>query len=133
MRILSEEKKVALNSEKAPQAIGPYSQAIKVGNTVFVSGQLPINRMEGRIIATNITEQTHQSLQNIQSILAENNMTLNDVVKTTVLLNDIGDFTAMNEVYSQYFEKPFPARAAYQVAALPSGALIEIEAIAVKD
>lgn len=119
-------------SQKAPAAIGPYSQAIEIGNTLYLSGQIPVDRKEGKIMGSTITEQTHQTLQNIQDILEENNMTMKQVVKTTVLLSDIKYFSEMNEVYAEYFSEPYPARAAFQVAALPMGALVEIESIAVK-
>lgn len=122
--------KEILNSPKAPAAIGPYSQGIKSGETVYVSGQLPIDAEVGEITGKNIKEQTTQSLKNVQYVLAENNMDLSNVVKTTVLLNDIKDFAEMNEVYAEFFSETFPARATYQVAALPSGALVEIEVIA---
>lgn len=125
-------QKKEIISQKAPSAIGPYSQAIEIGNTVYLSGQLPTDRKEGTITGTTIVEQTHQSLKNMQHILEENNMTMQEVVKTTVLLSDISHFSEMNEVYATYFSEPYPARAAYQVAALPNGALVEIESIAVK-
>ncbi|MBS4750437.1 RidA family protein [Carnobacteriaceae bacterium zg-ZUI78] len=120
-----------IESAKAPAAIGPYSQAIQVGNTVYVSGQLPICVETGEFAGSTIEEQTKQSLENIQFILSEAGLTMKNVVKTTVLLKDIADFTKMNDVYASYFSAPFPARAAYQVAALPKDALIEIEVIAV--
>lgn len=119
-------------SQKAPAAIGPYSQAIEIGNTLYLSGQIPVDRKEGKITGNTIAEQTHQALQNIKYILEENNMTMKQVVKTTVLLSDINHFSEMNEVYAEYFSEPYPARAAFQVAALPMGALVEIESIAVK-
>ncbi|UJF15546.1 RidA family protein [Jeotgalibaca sp. MA1X17-3] len=119
-------------SQKAPAAIGPYSQAIEIGNTLYLSGQIPVDRKEGKITGNTIAEQTHQALQNIKFILEENNMTMKQVVKTTVLLSDINHFSEMNEVYAEYFSEPYPARAAFQVAALPMGALVEIESIAVK-
>ncbi|NEW66980.1 RidA family protein [Carnobacteriaceae bacterium zg-84] len=120
-----------IESAKAPAAIGPYSQAIQVGNTVYVSGQLPICVETGEFAGSTIEEQTKQSLENIQFILSEAGLTMKNVVKTTVLLKNIADFTKMNDVYASYFSAPFPARAAYQVAALPKDALIEIEVIAV--
>ena len=114
-----------------PAAIGPYSQGIAAGQTVYVSGQLPIDPATGAI-PKGIAAQTAQSLKNIQAILAEQGMTLADVVKTTVFLADMNDFAEMNKVYGEYFAQPFPARSAVQVAKLPKGAPLEIECIAVK-
>ena len=116
---------------QAPAAIGPYSQGIAAGQTVYVSGQLPIDPATGAI-PEGIAAQTAQSLKNIQAILAEQGMTLADVVKTTVFLADMNDFAEMNKVYGEYFAQPFPARSAVQVAKLPKGAPLEIECIAVK-
>ncbi len=121
----------SVHTEKAPAAIGPYSQAVKAGNTIFVSGQLPIDPATGKFAGEDIAAQTRQSLTNIKNILEAAGAGMEDVVKTTVLLSDIGDFAAMNEVYAQFFKEPFPARAAFQVAAVPKGAKVEIEAIAV--
>lgn len=121
-----------LNSKQAPAAIGPYSQAVVFGNTVYVSGQLPIDAEAGKITAETAKEQTRQSLKNIEYILAEENLTLSDVLKVTVLLSDISNFQDMNEVYAEFFKEPFPARVAYEVAALPAGALVEIDVIAGK-
>ena len=123
--------KKAIAAANAPAAIGPYSAAAQVGNTVYVSGQLPADPATNAF-PEGITEQTRQSLTNLKAILEAAGMSMNDVVKTTVLLSDIANFGAMNEVYAQFFEAPFPARAAFQVAALPKNALVEIEAIAVK-
>ncbi len=120
-----------LSTEKAPTAIGPYSQALVSGNMVFVSGQIPVDPVSGSIAET-IEEQTAQSLSNIRNILAENGMTMSDVIKTTVFLSDLGDFAAMNEVYASHFEAPYPARSCVQVAAIPKGCRVEIECIAVK-
>lgn len=122
--------KSILNTEQAPAAIGPYSQAVKAGNLVFVSGQLPIDPKSGQFAGQDIRTQTKQSLTNIMNILQCDGLSMDDVVKTTVLLNDIVDFAAMNEVYGEFFKADCPARAAYEVAALPKGALVEIEAIA---
>lgn len=123
--------KKAIIAEKAPAAIGPYSAATQVGNTVYVSGQLPADPVTGAF-PEGIEEQTRQSLNNMKAILEAAGMTMNDVVKTTVLLSDIANFAAMNAVYAEFFEAPYPARAAFQVAALPKAALVEIEAIAAK-
>lgn len=122
----------AIHTENAPAAIGPYSQAIQAGNTVYVSGQLPIDPATGAFAGADIAAQTRQSLTNIRSILAEAGYSMTDVVKTTVLLADIAHFAAMNAVYAEFFAAPFPARAAFQVAALPKNALVEIECVAVK-
>lgn len=126
------QNKIAVHSEKAPTGLGPFSQAMKVKDTLYVSGQLPMDHKTGTINGDDITEQTHQSIQNIQYILVENNMTLENVVKTTVLLQDFDDAAEMNAVYETYFSEPYPARLAYQVAALSSGALVEIEVVAVE-
>ncbi|MBR5970200.1 MAG: RidA family protein [Lachnospiraceae bacterium] len=123
--------KQAIATEHAPAAIGPYSQAIQAGNTIYVSGQLPIDPATGEFAGADIQSQTKQSLTNIQSILKEAGADMSAVVKTTVLLKNIADFAAMNEVYASFFEAPFPARAAFQAAALPKDALVEIEAVAV--
>lgn len=121
-----------IESAMAPAAIGPYSQAIKAGDIVFVSGQLPIDVKTGAFAGEDIQAQTRQSLLNVKAILEEAGFCMNDVCKTTVLLSDIKEFGAMNEVYAEFFSEPFPARAAFQVAALPKGAKVEIEAIASK-
>ena len=120
-------------TNKAPAAIGPYSQAVQAGNTVYVSGQIPIDPGTGAFPSDDIREQTAVSLNNIKAILNEAGLDLSNVVKTTVLLSDINDFTAMNEVYATFFAEPFPARAAFQAANLPKGARVEIEAIAVRE
>lgn len=123
---------VSIDSSLAPEAIGPYSQAVQAGNTVYVSGQLPVDRATGAFAGEDIEAQTEQSLLNIELILSEAGLSMAEVVKTTVLLADIQDFAAMNAVYARHFTAPFPARAAFQVAALPKGARVEIEAVAVK-
>ena len=120
----------ALHSEKAPKAIGPYSQAIVAGNLVFTSGQLPIDPATGEFAPGGIKEQTRQSLENVKNVLAEAGIDLSHVVKTTVLLSDIADFAAMNEVYATFFAEPFPARSAFAVKTLPKNALVEIEVVA---
>lgn len=121
----------AIHTPDAPAAIGPYSQAIQAGSTIYVSGQIPIDPATGEFAGTDIASQTRRSLTNIRNILREAGADLSNVVKTTVLLADINDFAAMNAVYAEFFTAPYPARAAYQVAAIPKGALVEIEAIAV--
>lgn len=120
----------ALNTDKAPAAIGPYSQAIRTGNIVFVSGQLPINPATGSFPEGGVQEQTRQSLLNARDILQSEGLDLCNVVKTTVLLSDIANFGPMNEIYSEFFTQPFPARSAFAVRDLPKGALVEIELIA---
>ncbi|MDK2964599.1 MULTISPECIES: RidA family protein [Lacrimispora] len=122
--------KKVLATEKAPAAIGPYSQGVRGGDYVFVSGQLPIDPATGTFAGEDIAAQTRQSLTNIKAILESGGLTMENVVKTTVLLKDINDFAAMNEVYATFFQGECPARAAFGVAALPKDALVEIEAIA---
>lgn len=116
----------------APAAIGPYSQAIEVNGFVYASGQLPIDPATGAFPEGGVQEQTRQSLLNVKAILEEARLTLVNVVKTTVYLADMGDFAAMNEIYSQFFSQPFPARSAVAVKALPKGALVEVEVIAAR-
>ena len=116
----------------APAAIGPYSQAVQTGNMLFVSGQIPIDPATGAFAGEDIATQTRQSLTNLSNILAAAGYTMNDVVKTTVLLAEIADFAAMNAVYAEFFTENKPARAAFAVKDLPRGALVEIEAIAAK-
>ncbi len=116
----------------APAAIGPYSQAIEVNGFVYASGQLPIDPATGAFPEGGVQEQTRQSLLNVKAILEEAGLTLANVVKTTVYLADMGDFAAMNEIYSQFFIQPFPARSAVAVKALPKGALVEVEVIAAR-
>ena len=123
--------KKVIQSSKAPKAIGPYSQAILAGNTLYISGQLPINAETGKMVE-GIKNQTKQALENVKAIIEEAGFTLNDVVKSTCLLSDIKDFGDMNEVYAEFYKTDCPARAAYEVVNLPLGALIEIETIAVK-
>ncbi|MBE0574551.1 MAG: RidA family protein [Desulfuromonadales bacterium] len=122
--------KKIISTTNAPKAIGPYSQAVKTGNLVFVSGQLPLVPETMTFVAGGIKEQTRQALTNAKAILESAGTDLEGVVKTTVLLKDIGDFAAMNEIYGEFFEADCPARAAYQVVNLPLGALVEIELIA---
>ena len=120
----------AISTTNAPAAIGPYSQAIKVGELVFVSGQLPIDPATGAFAEGGIKELTRQSLTNMKAILEEAGNSMANVVKTTVFLADMNDFAAMNEVYAEFFAAPFPARSAVAVKTLPKGALVEIECIA---
>ena len=123
--------KKVIASPDAPKAVGPYSQAIEAGGTLYISGQLPINPADGKIPET-IEEQTAQSLDNTAAILKEAGYTFEDVVKTTVLLDDMNNFAAMNGVYARYYTKYMPARVCYQVAKLPMGVKVEIDTIAVK-
>ena len=123
----------AIATKKAPAAIGPYSQGIRAGKTIYVSGQLPIDPATGEFAGTDIASQTRQSLENIRNILKEAGAEMSDVVKTTVLLKNISDFAAMNQVYAEFFKEPYPTRAAFQVAAVPKDALLEIEAVAVTE
>lgn len=120
-----------IQTPNAPAAIGPYSQAVQEGGTIYVSGQLPINPATGEFAGADIRAQARQSLENIKAILAAAGTDMAHVVKTTVLLQDMADFAAMNEVYAEYFSEPYSARAAFQVAKLPKDALVEIEAVAV--
>ncbi len=121
-----------LSTKNAPAAIGPYSQGIEANGFVYVSGQLPINPATGEFAEGGIKAEARQSLTNIKNILAEAGLTMGNVVKVTVLMTDIKDFAAVNEVYAEFFEAPYPARSAFAVVALPKGADIEIEAIAAK-
>jgi 2-iminobutanoate/2-iminopropanoate deaminase len=120
----------AIQTNNAPAAIGPYSQAIRTGNLVFVSGQLPIDPATGQFAVGGIKELTRQSLTNMQHILREAGASMADVVKTTVFLADMADFSAMNEVYAEFFSEPFPARSAVAIKTLPRQARVEIECIA---
>ena len=121
----------AINTMNAPAAIGPYSQAIEVNGFVYTSGQLPIDPATGEFAGSDIKSQAEQSLKNVKAILEEAGLTMKNVVKTTVFLDDMADFAAMNEVYSTYFSEPYPARSAVAVKTLPKGALVEIECVAV--
>jgi len=124
--------KRVINTPKAPAAIGPYSQAIEINGTLYVSGQIPINPAVGKIEATEIATQTEQVFENISAILKEAGYSFDDVVKSTVYLSDIADFSGMNDVYKKYYQTECPARAAFAVKALPLGSLVEIETIAAK-
>jgi 2-iminobutanoate/2-iminopropanoate deaminase len=116
-------------TDNAPKAIGPYSQAVAANGFLFTSGQLPIDPATGQLVTGTIEEQAHQVFKNLSAIAEEAGATLADAVKTTVFLSDITDFKAVNAVYDQYFTKPFPARSAFQVGALPLNASIEVEAV----
>ncbi len=123
-------KKLEIKTEQAPQAIGPYSQAIVADGMLYASGQIPIDPASGVIEADGIEAQTKRVLDNIKAILSSSKLDFCDVVKTTVFLTDINDFAAVNEIYAQYFSAPYPARSCVQVAALPKSAKIEIEIVA---
>ena len=121
-----------INTDKAPKAVGPYSQAVEANGILFISGQIPIDPSTGNIIDGGIAEQTEQVLKNIGAILEEAGLSFKNVVKCTCLLNDMDNFVAMNQVYAKYFTEEMPARAAYGVVKLPLGVMVEIESIAVR-
>jgi 2-iminobutanoate/2-iminopropanoate deaminase len=123
-------KKTIVHTDKAPAAVGPYSQAVKIGELVYTAGQIALDPATGQIVEGDVQAQTEQVLQNLRAVLKAAGSSLKNVVKTTVFLQDMGDFAAMNEVYGRYFTKNPPARSAVQVAALPLGAQVEIEAVA---
>ncbi|MDE6150502.1 MAG: RidA family protein [Prevotella sp.] len=122
----------ALHTDKAPAAIGPYSQAIEVNGMVFASGQIPLDPATGNIVEGGIKEQTQQALANAKAIMEAAGLTMANVVKTTVFMADMNDFAAMNEVYATFFSEPYPARSAVAVKALPKGVLVEVECIAAR-
>jgi len=121
-----------IRTDKAPAAVGPYSQAVEINNTLYVSGQIPVDPLSGKIKGEDITEQTKQVFRNIEAILAEAGYGFGDVVRSTCYLSDMKDFKAMNAVYAEYYRTDQPARAAFAVKELPLGVLVEIDAIAVK-
>ena len=123
----------AIQTDKAPAAIGPYSQALMVGNTLYISGQLGIDPTTGKMVEGPGATQAKQALKNIMAILMEVNMSMHNVVQVQVFLTDIADFEAVNEVYKTFFAEPYPARAAFGVAALPAGGSVEILATAIKE
>lgn len=123
--------KETISTENAPGAIGPYSQAVKAGNMVFCSGQIPIDPATGEFVSNDVAEQTRQVLKNLSAVLEAAGTDLNNVVKTTVFLADMNDFTAMNDIYAEFFSENKPARATVQAARLPRNARVEIECIAV--
>lgn len=122
--------KTNINTPKAPAAIGPYSQAIKVQNLIYTSGQIPIDPVTGLIVEGGIKEQTRQSLLNIKAILEAAGLSMSNVIKTTVFMADMSDFADMNSVYAEFFSEPYPARSAVAVKTLPKATLVEIEAVA---
>ena len=125
--------KKVIKTTEAPKAVGPYSQAIAMGNLLFCAGQIPLKPNTGDLVEGDATVQTKQVLENLAGVLRANGMTFSNVVKTTVFLTDLADFSKMNEVYAARFAEPFPARSTIQIAALPKGARVEIEAIAIAD
>ena len=125
--------KQVISTNNAPAAIGPYNQAIKAGNFLYASGQLGIDPLSGDFVAGGVTEQTEQVFENIKAVLAEAGLSLANVVKTTVFLSDMADFSAMNEVYAEHFQAPYPARSTVAVKTLPKNGLVEIEVIAIAD
>jgi len=122
---------IAIHTDKAPAALGPYSQAIKAGNTIYVSGQLGLDPATGKYAGEDAVAQARQSLTNISNILAEAGASMSDVVTVTVLLDDVSTFADVNKVYAEFFTEPYPARACYEVAKLPANALVEIQVTAV--
>ena len=124
--------KKVINTKKAPAAVGPYSQAVEANGTLYISGQIALDPETGKMVEGDVKEQTHQVMENIRAILDEAGYYFSDVVKSTCLLSDISNFTAMNEIYGKYYLQNPPARAAFAVKDLPLGALVEIETIAVK-
>ena len=124
--------KTVIATPDAPAAVGPYSQAVAVGNFLFCAGQIPLDPASGNIVEGDVSAQTTRVLENVKAVLAANSMTFADVVKATVFLADMNDFAAMNAVYSQYFQAPYPARSTIQVARLPKDARVEIEVIAAR-
>lgn len=125
-------EKQVINTSGAPAPIGPYNQAIKAGSTLFISGQIALNPETGQIEKEDITTETHRVMQNLRAILTEAEMDFSDVVKTTIFIMDMNDFSLINEVYGKYFSGYFPARETVQVAALPKGVNVEISMIAIK-
>jgi len=119
-----------ISTDKAPAAIGPYSQAMRSGNWIFTSGQIPVDPASGTIVAEDITGQVHQVLKNLKAVLAAEGLTLTDIVKTTVFLKDLEDFQVLNGIYAEYFGNHKPARSTIQVARLPLDSLVEIECVA---
>ncbi|MBR7554785.1 RidA family protein [Allobacillus sp. GCM10007491] len=124
--------KKAYSTKEAPEAIGPYSQAVEVGDLVFISGQIPLDPNSMEIVSEDVADQTHQVMKNLEAILKEANLQFKDVAKMTILLNSMDDFATVNEIYASYLEEPYPARAAFEVSRLPKDVKVEIEAIASK-
>ena len=125
--------KTIVSTTEAPAAVGPYSQAVRVGQWVFTAGQIPLDPKTGQIVSEDIAEQTRQVLNNLTAVLKAENLTFDHIIKTTVFMTDLGQFQTMNEIYASYFTQQPPARSTVQVSALPKGARVEIEVIAVSD
>ena len=125
--------KKIISTPDAPAAVGPYSQAVRVGSTIYCAGQIPLDPKTGQIVSNDISEQTRRVLQNIGAVLKAEGLTFDNIVKTTIFLTDLADFQTVNEIYGSYFKQAPPARSTVQVPALPKGARIEIEVIAVAD
>lgn len=123
--------KEAIHTERAPKAIGPYSQGVKIGRYLFLSGQIPIDPSTGELVSDGIEAQTRQVLKNLRAVLEDAGASMRDVVKTTVYLKDLSTFGDMNAIYGEFFTQPYPARATVEVKGLPKGAAVEIDAIAV--
>ena len=123
-------KKTAVATDSAPKAIGPYSQAIRMGNLLMMSGQIPLDPVSGNVVGANVEEQTERVIKNMIGVLSSQGLTLANVVKTTVFLKDMNEFTRFNEVYGKHFTSPYPARSTVEVARLPKDVKVEIEAIA---
>ena len=122
--------KQIIQTDKAPKAVGPYSQAVRIGNLLFCSGQIPLDASTGQMVGTDVATQSKQVMKNIQGLLESTGLKYTDIVKTTIFLKNMGDFATVNEIYSSFLTAPFPARSTVEVAALPKGALVEIECIA---
>jgi 2-iminobutanoate/2-iminopropanoate deaminase len=125
--------KKIISTNEAPAAVGPYSQAVRVGSMIFCAGQIPLDPKSGQIVSQEISEQTRRVLDNITAVLKAEGLTFDNIVKTTIFLTDLGDFQRVNEIYASYFKQQPPARSTIQVSALPKGARVEIEAIAMAD
>src|SRR5450432_3016495 len=123
-------KKIIIKPAKSPAAVGPYNHAVRIGDLLFCAGQIPINPADGNLVTGDIKVQTERVLENVKAILDDQKLTFANVVKSTVFMTNLGDFTGMNEIYAKYFTENFPARSTVQVAALPKGATVEIEVIA---
>lgn len=124
--------KTIISTDKAPQAIGPYSQAVEVNGMIYTSGMIPINPADGTLVTGTVEEQAEQALKNLKALIEESGSSMDKVVKTTVFIKDMNDFTKINEVYARYFTDSYPSRSCVEVARLPKDVLIEVEAIAIK-
>jgi 2-iminobutanoate/2-iminopropanoate deaminase len=124
--------KKVIRTDKAPKPVGPYSQALEVGQFVFLSGQVPIDPEKGAVVAESVKDQTVQVMENIREVLGEAGLSLEDIVKSTIFLKSMGDFEAVNEVYAEYLKEPYPARSCVEVAKLPLDVKVEIEVLALK-